>query len=160
LFRGLTDNNSLILNKRPHSITPVQPAKKEKMETRKKILIVDDESDILEFLSYNFAKKGFQVYVAGNGKKGFLRAKQIKPDIIVSDLLMDEVDGIEFCTMIRNDEELKETPFIILSALNDDYKVLYAMSSGANEYATKPIRFPYLLSIVKELIREGSIVAA
>jgi two-component system alkaline phosphatase synthesis response regulator PhoP len=128
------------------------------METKKKILIVDDESDILEFLSYNFRKKGYEVLIAENGRTGFEIARREKPDVIISDLLMPVMDGIEFCQKVRKDFMISETPFIMLSAVNDDYKVLYAMSSGADEYATKPIRFKYLLELVRQTITEKELI--
>jgi two-component system alkaline phosphatase synthesis response regulator PhoP len=122
------------------------------METFKKILIIDDEPDILEFLSYNFRKKNFEVILANNGKEGINQALLHRPDIIISDILMPEMDGIEMCNAIRKKDEFKETPFIFLTAVNDDYKVLYAMTSGADQFASKPIRFEYLLSMVNDLL--------
>jgi two-component system alkaline phosphatase synthesis response regulator PhoP len=124
------------------------------MKTSKKILIVDDEEDILEFLAYNFKKQGFNVVVAKDGRKGFSVAKKEKPDLIISDMLMPEIDGIEFCKAVRQEYSIKDTPFLMLTAVNDDYKVLYAISSGADQYATKPIRFPYLLAMVNEMLEE------
>jgi two-component system alkaline phosphatase synthesis response regulator PhoP len=124
------------------------------MNTSKKILIVDDEPDILEFLSYNFRKKGFNVVIANNGIEGVKQAEIELPEIIISDILMPEMDGIEMCKEIRKNSQLNTTPFVFLTAVSDDYKVLYAMSSGANQYASKPIKFEYLLSMVNQLIQE------
>ncbi len=124
------------------------------MNPDRKILIVDDEPDILEFLSYNFRKKGFIVITANNGIEGVTSAKTDLPEVIVSDILMPEMDGIEMCKEIRKISDLHHTPFIFLTAVSDDYKVLYAMSSGADQYASKPIKFEYLLSIVNKLIEE------
>ena len=124
------------------------------MNSSVKILIVDDEPDILEFLSYNFRKKGFEVVVANNGLEGILQAKEESPQLILSDILMPEMDGIEMCKEIRKIEQFYRIPFIFLTAVTDDYKVLYAMSSGADQFASKPIRFEYLLNIVNQLIAE------
>lgn len=124
------------------------------MRTPGKILIVDDEPDILEFLSYNFKKKGLTVLTAANGVEGIAITKREKPQLIISDLFMPEMDGAEMCTLIKKDPELKGIPILFLTAANDDYKVLYAMSSGAEQYASKPIRFEYLFSLVDQLFYE------
>ena len=118
----------------------------------KKILLVDDEPDILEFLSYNFRKEGFQVVTAINGLEGIKKAEVELPQLIISDILMPELDGIEMCKSIREMAELKCTPFLFLTAVNDDYKVLYAMLSGADQYVSKPIKFKYLLLMVNQLM--------
>ena len=115
-----------------------------------KILLVDDEPDILEFLSYNFRKKNFLVITAKDGKEGIEKATSELPDIIISDIMMPVMDGIEMCNELRTKFNFVNTPFIFLTALNDDYKVLYAMSAGANQYVSKPVRFEYLLSIVNQ----------
>ncbi len=117
-----------------------------------KILIVDDEPDILEFLSYNFRKKDFLVITANDGKEGIARAEVEYPDLIISDILMPQMDGIEMCEKIRSNTKFNATPFIFLTAVNDDYKVLYAMTSGANQFVSKPIKFEYLLTIVNNFI--------
>ena len=118
----------------------------------KKILIIDDEPDILEFLSYNFKKNGYDVFRAVDGRDGIKQAESTHPDIIVSDILMPNVNGIEMCKLLRNRSEFADTPFIFLSAVHDDYQVMHAMLSGADQYVSKPIRFEYLLSMVNELL--------
>jgi two-component system alkaline phosphatase synthesis response regulator PhoP len=122
------------------------------METKKKILIIDDEPDILEFLSYNFRKHNFEVSTANNGREGIQKTLEVHPEIIISDILMPEMDGIEMCKEIRKNPEFNSTPFLFLTAVNDDYKVLYAMTSGADQFASKPIRFEYLLKIVEDML--------
>lgn len=124
------------------------------MNTGIKILLVDDEPDILEFLSYNFRKHGFTVVVANNGLEGMLQAKDESPQLIISDILMPYMDGIEMCKAIRNMEQFYRIPFVFLTAVSDDYKVLYAMTSGADQFISKPIRFEYLLSMVNQLMEE------
>lgn len=124
------------------------------MNTSKKILIVDDEPDILEFLSYNFRKQGFHVDTAINGLEGIKKAESELPQLIISDILMPELDGIEMCKAIREIPQLKLTPFLFLTAVNDDYKVLYAMLSGADQYVSKPIKFEYLFVMVNQLIED------
>ena len=118
-----------------------------------KILIVDDEQDILEFLSYNFLKHNFDVVTAMDGEEGVIKAKQEIPHIILSDILMPLMDGITMCGEIKKNKSLSTIPFIFLTAVNDDYKVLHAMSSGANQFVSKPIRFEYLLKIVNQTLK-------
>ncbi|HEY6162781.1 MAG TPA: response regulator [Bacteroidia bacterium] len=120
----------------------------------KKILIIDDEPDIVEFLSYNFVKNGFEVIRAVDGKDGIVKAESANPDIIVSDILMPELNGIEMCKVLRNRNSFRNTPFIFLSAVHDDYQVMHAMLSGADQYISKPIRFEYLLNMVNEMLGE------
>ena|ERR1043165_5032203 len=122
------------------------------MKTAKKILLVDDEPDILEFLSYNFRKKGYEVIVAADGKEGVVKAKTIQPDLVISDILMPEMDGIEMCTLIRLDPDIRLVPFIFLTAVSDDYKILYAMTSGADQFVSKPVKFEYLHQIVGQML--------
>jgi len=124
------------------------------MRAATKILIVDDEPDILEFLSYNFRKNNFDVHTANNGLEGIIKAEREIPQIILSDILMPEMDGIEMCQMIRKNAELNLTRFIFLTALHDDYKMLYAMYSGGDQFVTKPIRFEALLKIVFQTLME------
>lgn len=124
------------------------------MNTDIKILLIDDEPDILEFLSYNFRKNGFVVVTANNGVEGILQANLERPNLIISDILMPLMDGIEMCKALRNMEPFYRLPFIFLTAVSDDYKVLYAMSAGADQFVSKPIRFEYLLSMVNQLMEE------
>ncbi|MCE3280337.1 MAG: DNA-binding response regulator MtrA [Bacteroidetes bacterium] len=123
------------------------------MNTKKKILIIDDEPNILEFLSYNFKKNDFEVLTASDGSTGLQKMREEKPDIILSDILMPEMDGIEMCREIKTDPQLSQIPIIFLTAVNDDYKVLYAMTSGADQFVSKPIRFEYLLEMVKTTLK-------
>lgn len=128
------------------------------MNYSRKILIIDDEPDILEFLSYNFRKKHFAVSTANNGIEGIEKAETEKPELIISDILMPEMDGIEMCKEIRKKIDLKSIPFLFLTAVNDDYKILYAMSSGADQFASKPIRFEYLLAIVNGMLENNQTI--
>jgi|ERR1017187_1309550 two-component system alkaline phosphatase synthesis response regulator PhoP len=121
---------------------------------QQKILLIDDEPDILEFLSYNFRKQEFNVITANNGLEGIQKAESEIPDVIISDILMPEMNGTDMCKTIRKNPKMSLTPFIFLTALSDDYKVLHAMLSGADEFVTKPIRFEYLLAIVNRVIEE------
>ena len=124
------------------------------MNTNIKILLIDDEPDILEFLSYNFRKSGFTVVTANNGIEGIRQATLEQPQLIISDILMPLMDGIEMCKTLRKMEAFYRIPFIFLTAVSDDYKVLYAMTSGADQFISKPIRYEYLLSMVNQLMEE------
>lgn len=124
------------------------------MKAHTKILIVDDEPDILEFLSYNFRKNGFVVITAKNGLEGIKQAEIEYPELIISDILMPEMDGIEMCKVIRKLPRLNLIPFLFLTALNDDYKVLYAFLSGADQYISKPVKFANLLVMVNQVLSE------
>jgi two-component system alkaline phosphatase synthesis response regulator PhoP len=122
------------------------------MDTPMKILIVDDEPDILEFLKYNFTKAGFRVQTASNGKEALVKVKEEIPTVIVSDILMPEMDGIAMCKELRKEEQFRNIPLIFLTAVTDDYKVLHAMTSGADQFISKPIKFESLLKMVNQFL--------
>lgn len=117
------------------------------------ILLVDDEEDILEFLSYNLKKDGFDLVTANNGNKGLELAKKHKPDLVILDVMMPEMDGIEVCEKIREIPELDETLVLFLTARAEDYSELAGFSAGADDYITKPIKPKLLISRVKAVLR-------
>ena len=94
------------------------------------------------------------VVTANDGAEGLKKAVAELPRLIISDVMMPDMDGVEMCNEIKKKSELILTPFIFLTALTDDYKVLYAMSSGANQYVSKPIRFEYLLAIANQILHK------
>lgn len=118
-----------------------------------KILLVDDEPDILEFLSYNLKKEGYQVATAENGLESIKIAKIEKPDLILMDIMMPEMDGIEACAEIRKIETLKKTIIVFLTARTEEFSQLAAYDSGADDYITKPIKPKVLMSKIKALLR-------
>jgi len=118
-----------------------------------KILLVDDEEDILEFLSYNLRKDGFEILTANNGAKGLALAKKHKPDLVILDVMMPEMDGVEVCQRIRELPDLDETLVIFLTARAEDYSELAGFSAGADDYITKPIKPKLLISRVKAILR-------
>lgn len=121
------------------------------------ILIVDDEKDILEFLSYNLNKEGFSVKTAKNGQEGLDYVKQHNPDLIILDVMMPEMDGIEVCQQIRS-LDLNHQPFILfLTARSEEYSELAGFSAGADDYITKPIKPKLLISRVKAILRRGNL---
>lgn len=121
--------------------------------TMNKILLVDDEEDILNFLSYNLKKEGYEVLAASNGHDGIELAKKNKPDLIVLDVMMPEMDGIETCRLIRENEALKSTLIVFLSARSEDYTQIAGFDSGADDYITKPIKPRVFISRIKALLR-------
>ena len=119
----------------------------------KKILIVDDEKDILEFLSYNLKKEGFSIYTASDGLEGLEKTKKIKPDLIIVDLMMPKMNGIEMCENIRNDKKLSNVIILFLTARSEDYTQIAALDSGADDFIKKPIKPKLLISKVKSIMR-------
>lgn len=118
-----------------------------------KILLVDDEQDILDFLSYNLKKEGFQVFLALNGKDAISIAKKELPHLIVLDVMMPEMDGIDTCREIREITQLKDVMIAFLSARNEDYSQIAGFEVGADDYITKPIKPRVLISRIKALLR-------
>lgn len=121
-----------------------------------KILLVDDEPDILEILSYPLKNEGFQVYTASNGLEAIKLAKDIQPHLIILDVMMPEMDGIEACEIIRKDKKISNTLITFLSARGEDYSKIAGFNAGADDYITKPIKPKVLVSKVKSLLRRIS----
>ena len=127
------------------------------MSDEKKILLVDDEIDILEFISYNLDKEGYRVYTAQNGKDAIRIAEKKEPDLIILDVMMPEMDGIVTCEELRKIPKLKNTVIAFLTARSEDYSQIAGFEAGADDYITKPIRPKVLISRVKALLRRFSI---
>jgi len=128
------------------------------MSEEKKILLVDDEIDILEFISYNLEKEGYKVYTAQNGKDAIRIAEKKEPDLIILDVMMPEMDGIVTCEEIRKIPKLKSTIIAFLTARSEDYSQIAGFEAGADDYITKPIRPKVLLSRVKALLKRTQVV--
>lgn len=118
-----------------------------------KILIVDDEQDILEFVSYNLKKEGFQVVTANNGLKGIELAKQEQPNLVLLDIMMPEMDGIEVCRSLRKIESFNQTMITFLTARGEDFTQISALEAGGDDFISKPIRPRVLVSRIKALLR-------
>ena len=118
-----------------------------------KILLVDDEPDILEIVGYNLSSEGYQVITAANGQEGVKKAKKELPHLIILDLMMPEMDGIEACEIIRKNPDLKNTIITFLTARGEDYSQVAGFDAGADDYFTKPIKPKVLVSKVKALLR-------
>ena len=118
-----------------------------------KILIVDDEADILEFLSYNLEKEGFKVYTAQNGKDAIKTTIEKKPQLILMDVMMPEMDGIEACEKIRQIQGFDNIIIAFLTARGEDYSQIAGFEAGADDYITKPIKPKVLISRIKALLK-------
>jgi len=129
-------------------------------ENNYKILLVDDEEDILEFISYNLEREGFKVYSARNGVEAIRMAEKKKPDLIILDVMMPEMDGIVACEEIRKIPSCKDTVIAFLTARGEDYSQIAGFEAGADDYITKPIRPKVLISRVKALLKRSGIAAA
>jgi two-component system alkaline phosphatase synthesis response regulator PhoP len=118
-----------------------------------KILLVDDEPDILEIVGYNLSQEGYEVITAANGKEAVIKAKKENPQLIIMDVMMPEMDGIEACENIRKFPELENTIITFLTARSEDYSQLAGFDAGADDYISKPIKPKILVSKVKALLR-------
>jgi two-component system alkaline phosphatase synthesis response regulator PhoP len=118
-----------------------------------KILLVDDEPDILEIVGYNLAQEGYQISTAVNGKEAIAKAKKELPQLIIMDVMMPEMDGMEACENIRKIPELQHVIITFLTARSEDYSQVAGFDAGADDYITKPIKPKLLVSKVKALLR-------
>lgn len=127
------------------------------MSTAKhKILIVDDEPDIRELIEYNLKKEGYQVYTASNGLDGVAEAKRILPDLIILDIMMPKMDGIEACRILRTMNEFKNTFMVFLTARSEEYSEIAGFNVGADDYIAKPIKPRALISRINAILRRNS----
>jgi two-component system alkaline phosphatase synthesis response regulator PhoP len=124
------------------------------MDTKKyRLLLVDDEPDVLEFISYNLRKEGFIVHTATNGKDAIRVAQEVLPQLIILDVMMPEMDGIETCEEIRKIPTLKHTLIAFLTARGEDYSQIAGFEAGGDDYVTKPIKPKVLVSRIKALLK-------
>lgn len=130
------------------------------MENGFKILIVDDEQDILEFIGYNLQKEGFQVFSAKTGAEAITLAKEKLPHLILLDVMMPGADGIETCSVLREIPELSHTLIAFLTARSEDYSQIAGFSAGADDYITKPLKPKVLISRINALLRRFSKIAS
>ena len=120
-----------------------------------KILCVDDEPDILEILKYNLSNEGYQISTAKDGQIAVKKAKETHPNLIIMDIMMPNMDGIEACEILRSDESFNDTLIMFLTARGEDYSYVAAYEAGADDYVTKPVKPKILLSKVKGLLRRS-----
>ncbi len=121
-----------------------------------RILIVDDEEDILEFISYNLRKNDYEVFTASNGKDALKLAQLENPDLIILDIMMPEMDGIEVCKRLRTDERYHRTIIAFLTARHEDFVHSNALDVGGDDFITKPIKLSVLLSRIRALLRRSA----
>jgi two-component system alkaline phosphatase synthesis response regulator PhoP len=124
--------------------------------TKQKILIVDDEPDILELIEYNLKKEGYQVFTARNGQEAVTEAKRSLPDLIVLDIMMPKMDGIEACRIMRTMPEFKNTFMVFLTARSEEYSEIAGFNVGADDYIAKPIKPRALVSRINAILRRNA----
>ncbi len=129
-----------------------------KTDKMQKILIVDDETDILEFVGYNLRREGYEVHTATNGAIAIIIANDIVPDLILLDVMMPVMNGIETCLSLRKNDRLSETIIAFLTAKSDDISQIEGFEAGADDYIAKPIRPRLLISRVQALLRRRAIL--
>ncbi|MDB4835156.1 response regulator transcription factor [Cyclobacteriaceae bacterium] len=120
-----------------------------------KILIADDEENILELLQYNLEGAGYTVRTCTNGKEALKEAKHFEPDLIILDIMMPEQDGIETCRLLRQDEQFQNTFIIFLTARSEEFSEVAAFENGADDYVVKPIKPRALLGRVQSILRRN-----
>jgi two-component system alkaline phosphatase synthesis response regulator PhoP len=126
------------------------------MSTAKhKILIVDDEPDIRELIEYNLKKEGYQVFTASNGQEGVAEAKRVLPDLIILDIMMPKMDGIEACRILRTMNDFKNTFMVFLTARSEEYSEIAGFNVGADDYIAKPIKPRALTSRINAILRRN-----
>jgi two-component system alkaline phosphatase synthesis response regulator PhoP len=119
------------------------------------VLIIDDEADIRDILAYNLKKEGFAVHTASNGKDGIEIAQSKQPDVVILDVMMPEMDGIEVCDVLRNNPSTKHIRICFLTARSEDYSQIAGLDAGADDYVAKPIKPRVLISRIKALLRRN-----
>ena len=118
-----------------------------------KILVVDDEKDIQEFIEYNLKKEGYDVFLANNGIEAIEEAKRIKPDLILMDVMMPQMDGIQACQQIKSNPSLNKIFIVFLTARAEEYSELAGFDAGADDYIAKPIKPKLLLTRLSAILR-------
>lgn len=122
---------------------------------KQKILVVDDEPDIVELIAYNLKREGYQVYTATNGQEAVTTAKKVMPDLIILDVMMPKMDGIEACRIMRAMPEFKSTFMVFLTARSEEYSEIAGFNVGADDYIAKPIKPRALLSRINAILRRN-----
>jgi len=125
------------------------------MSNNKTILLVDDEQDILEFLTYNLEKEGFKIVTANDGIEALEKAKTHAPALVLLDLMMPRMDGIETCQLIREEKRLNNTIVVFLTSRSEDYSQVACLEAGADDFIKKPIRPRVLVAKIKSLLRRA-----
>lgn len=119
------------------------------------ILLVDDDPDILQMISYNVEKEGYTVYTAADGEEGIKLAEKVKPDLVLLDVMMPKMDGIEVCQIIRESQDIEQPIIAFLTSRSEDYSQIAGFKAGGDDYITKPIRPRVLISRIEALLRRN-----
>ncbi len=123
------------------------------MENPYKILVVDDENDILEFIQYNLKKEGYEVHLAHNGQEAIAIGKKVKPDLVLLDVMMPVMDGIEACKLMKSDKDFSKSFIVFLTARAEEYSEIAGFNAGADDYISKPIKPRVLVSRLSAILR-------
>jgi len=123
-----------------------------------KILVVDDELDILEIIRHALNKEGFEVHIAANGFQAVEQTRKIKPDLILMDVMMPVMDGMEACRQLKEDNDTKNIPIVFLTARSEEFAELAGFEAGADDYISKPIRPRVLMSRLKAILRRRNAI--
>jgi len=123
------------------------------MSIGKKILVIDDEEDIRELLNYNLTKEGYKVLLASDGNEGLRIIREQKPDLIVLDLMLPGLDGLDVCRIVKNDRDLKNIPIVMLTAKGEEEDIINGLDLGADDYITKPFSVSVLIARIKTVFR-------
>ena len=125
--------------------------------SKKHILIIEDEKDIAELLEYNLGVGGYYTYVANNGETGLKVARKQNPDLILLDLMLPGIQGLDVCRIIKTDEDTENIPIVMLTALGQEENIVKGLESGADDYITKPFSFKILLARIESVLRRGKL---
>ena len=129
---------------------------KSRVGTRERILVVDDEEDLLELVNYNLSKEGYRVSCVATGEEALAEARKSLPELIVLDLLLPTVDGLEVCRLLKGDSKTQHIPIIMLTAKSEEADIVSGLELGADDYLTKPFSPRVLLARIKALLRRKS----
>jgi len=124
---------------------------------KNRILIIEDESDIGELLEYNLQKEGYDTILANNGESGLQIAKKEKPNLLILDLMLPGIDGLDVCRLIKSDSDTKDISIVMLTALGQEEDIVKGLESGADDYITKPFSFKVLIARIQSVLRRGQI---
>lgn len=124
---------------------------------KQKILVVDDEADIVELIAYHLKREGYQVFTAFNGQEAVTTAKRVMPDLIILDIMMPKMDGIEACRIMRTMPEFNNTFMVFLTARSEEYSEIAGFNVGADDYIAKPIKPRALLSRINAILRRNAL---
>ena len=127
-------------------------------EFKKHILIIEDEVDIAELLEFNLEKAGYQISVSENGESGLDKARNLDPDLILLDMMLPGIHGLDVCRILKSDQETEATSIIILTALGQEENIVKGLEAGADDYVTKPFSLKVLLARIQSVLRRGKVL--